>query len=240
MNIFSRLVMLFRSNVNHAIGKAENPEKMLNQLLMDMSTQLVENKKAVAMAIADEKQLERQLETQKTQASEWENKAILAIKAGKDELAKEALVRKQEYDTATAEYKKHYDVQHAAVEKLKGSLRDLQSRIDEASRKKNLLIARAKRAEAQQQIQTTMSSLASNRGGLEAFSRMEEKITQLEAEAEAAIELDENLGQADLERQFKELQSMDNGADKMLLELKAKMASGELPEDKKLLIEGAK
>ena len=135
------------------------------------------------MAIADEKKLERQLLENRGQAGEWEGKAMLAVKAGKDDLAKEALVRKQEYDGYAAGFQKEYDAQHAAVEQLKDALRQLSGKIDEASRKKNLLIARAKRAEAQKQIQATMGSL-SNTSSFDTFERMAEKVDQIEAEAE--------------------------------------------------------
>ena len=133
-----------------------NKEKMLNQLLIEMSEQLIESKKAVAMAIAYEKKLEREVENQRVQAQEWERKAMLAVQAGKDDLAKEALLRKKEYDDAYAEYRKQWEAQKASVDKLKESLKELQNKIEEAQRKKNLLVARAKRAEAQQKIQNTI------------------------------------------------------------------------------------
>ena len=98
MGIFSRFKTVVSSNINDMIAKAENPEKMLNQLLLDMNQQMVESKKSVAMAIADEKKIERELAEQKRQADEWEKKAMLAVRAGRDDLAKEALVRKQEYE----------------------------------------------------------------------------------------------------------------------------------------------
>ncbi|NMC33926.1 MAG: PspA/IM30 family protein, partial [Veillonellaceae bacterium] len=96
MGIFDRLKTLISSNINDMISKAENPEKMLNQLILDMNQQMVESKKAVAMAIADEKRLEREMLEQKRQAEDWEKKAMLAVKAGRDDLAKEALLRKTE------------------------------------------------------------------------------------------------------------------------------------------------
>jgi phage shock protein A len=99
MGIFSRLKTLISSNVNDLINKAENPEKMLNQLLIDMNTQLIESKKAVAMAIADEKKLERETANQQSQAQEWEKKAMLAVRSGKDDLAREALLRKRSTKT---------------------------------------------------------------------------------------------------------------------------------------------
>lgn len=223
MGIFSRLKTLISSNVNDIINKAENPEKMLNQLLIDMNTQLIESKKAVAMAIADEKKLERETASQEAQAQEWEKKAMLAVRAGKDDLAREALLRQQEYTNAAAEYRKQWEAQKASVDKLKESLRELQNKIEEASRKKNLLVARAKRAEAQQKIQSTISSVSGNRTAFDAFDRMAQKVDQMEAQADAAKELDDFSADNDLEKKFAELEKSDTSADMMLLELKEKM-----------------
>ncbi|MDR3343701.1 MAG: PspA/IM30 family protein [Treponema sp.] len=223
MGIFSRLKTLLSSNVNDMISKAEKPEKMLNQLLIDMSEQLIESKKAVALAIADEKKLERETQNQQAQSKEWERKAMLAVQAGKDDLAKEALLRKQEYDNAYTEYKKQWEAQHVSVEKLKESLRELQQKIDEAQRKKNLLVARAKRAEAQQKIQSTISSVSGNRTAFDAFDRMAAKVDQMEAQAEAAKELEDFSSNASLDKRFEELEKSDTSADLMLLELKEKM-----------------
>jgi len=228
MGIFSRLRTLIASNVNDLIGKAEKPEKMLNQLIIEMNEQLIESKKAVAMAIADEKKLEREKDNQYAQSKEWERKAMLAVTNGKDDLAKEALLRKQEYDTAAVEYQKQWETQKTSVDQLKESLRELQNKIEEAQRKKNLLIARAKRAEAQQKIQDTISTVSGNRSAFEAFDRMAAKVDQMEAMADASKELDNFSKTASLERQFKELEKSDSTADLMLLELKEKMKA--LPE----------
>jgi phage shock protein A len=227
LGIFSRLKTVISSNVNDLISKAENPEKMLNQLIEDMNGQLIESKRAVALAIADEKKLERETGNQLAQAKEWERKAMLAVNAGQDDLAKEALLRKQEYDNAHAEYQKQWEAQKTAVEKLKNSLRELQNKIAEAQRKKNLLIARAKRAEAQEKIQNTISSVSGNTSAFEAFDRMAAKVDQLEARADAQAELADLSADADLEKKFKELEKSGSSADAMLLELKQKM--GALP-----------
>jgi phage shock protein A len=223
MGIFSRLKTLVSSNVNDMISKAEKPEKMLNQLLIDMNEQLIESKKAVAMAIADEKKLERETANQETQAQEWERKAMLAVQAGKDDLAKEALLRKQEYDRAAVEYRKQWESQKTSVDSLKESLRELQNKIEEAQRKKNLLVARAKRAEAQQKIQDTISSVSGNRSAFDAFDRMAAKVDQMEAQADAAKELDDLSKNTSLEKRFAELEKSDTSADLMLQELKEKM-----------------
>jgi len=228
MGIFSRLKTLISSNVNDMINKAENPEKMLNQLVVDMNEQLIESKKAVAMAIADEKKLERETANQQAQAQEWERKAMLAVRAGEDDLAKEALLRKQEYENNYQEFRKQWEAQKASVDKLKESLRELQNKIEEAQRKKNLLIARAKRAEAQQKIQSTISNVAGNRSAFEAFDRMAQKVDQIEAQAEAAKELEDLSKGSNLEKRFAELEKSDSSADLMLLDLKEKMKS--LPE----------
>jgi phage shock protein A len=229
MGVLDRIRTVLKANINALISRAENPEKMLNQLVMDMNEQLIEAKKQVAMSIADEKKLERQMLENKGQAEEWERKAMLAVKAGKDDLAKEALLRKQEYVGYTSQFQKEYEGQHASVEQLKDALRQLQGKIDEANRKKNLLIARAKRAEAQKQIQQTMGSLAGG-SSFDTFDRMTEKVDQLEAEADAAKELSSISAEQNLEDKFKELESSDASADKLLEDLKAKM--GKL-EDKK-------
>jgi len=221
MGILERIQTVLKSNINALISKAENPEKMLNQLIIDMNEQLMEAKRQVAMAIADEKKLERQLLENRGLASEWEGKAMLAVKAGKDDLAKEALVRKSEYDGYAAGYQKEYDAQHGAVEQLKDALRQLSGKIDEASRKKNLLIARAKRAEAQKQIQSTMGAL-SNTSSFDTFERMAQKVDQIEAEASAIGELNKISGDQKLEDKFKELEGPAS-ADAMLEDLKKKM-----------------
>ena len=228
MGIFSRLKTLISSNVNDLISKAEKPEKMLNQLIIDMQTQLLESKRAVALAIADEKKLEREVSNQENQAQEWEKKAMLAVRAEKDDLAREALLRKQEYDGAAFEYRKQWEAQKDSVEKLKESLRDLQNKIEEAQRKKNLLIARAKRAEAQQKIQNTISSVSGNRSAFDAFDRMAQKVDQMEAQADAAKELEDLSNNACLEKRFKELEKSDSSADLLLEDLKKKM--GALPD----------
>ena len=221
MGIFSRLGTLFKSNINDMISKAEDPEKMLNQVIVDMKQQLVEAKKQVAIAIADEKRLRKQYEKEAESAREWEKKAMMAIKAGDDGLAKEALVRKGEHDKLTSEYEKQWKLQADATGKLKDQLRMLNSKIEEAKRKKNLLIARAKRAEAQKTIQETMSGL-NDTSAFDTFDRMASKVDQIEAEAEASAELAGEMSGDTLQSRFAALEEA-SGTDEALEALKAKM-----------------
>jgi phage shock protein A len=223
MGIFDRFKTVLSSNINDMISKAENPEKMLNQLLIDMNQQMVESKKSVAMAIADEKKIERELIEQKRQVEEWERKAVIAVKAGRDDLAKEALLRKQEAENYYLQLKPQWESQKAAVEKLKETLRQLQNKIDEAARKKNILIARAKRAEAQQKIQKTLTSMSGNTSAFDTFDRMAKKVDELEARAEASVELADLSQSSSLEKEFAKLESSGAGADLLLEELKQKM-----------------
>src|SRR5271169_2290967 len=99
MGLFDRLSTLLRSNINDLISRAENPEKMLNQIIVDMRSQLVKAKQQVAAAIADEKRLRDQADAELRQAQDWENRAVLAVREGRDDLAKQALVRQNEYQT---------------------------------------------------------------------------------------------------------------------------------------------
>jgi phage shock protein A len=211
------------SNINDMISKAENPEKMLNQLVLDMNEQMIESKKAVAMAIADEKKLEREATENKNQAADWEKKAMIAVRANRDDLAKEALLRKQEYEGYAQQLFTQWQAQKESVEKLKENLRALQNKIDEATRKKNILIARAKRAEAQDKINKTMSSISGNKSAFDTFDRMAKKVDEIEARAEATKELEDATSGATLERQFAQLESSGAGADAMLEDLKRKM-----------------
>src|SRR6187402_781428 len=94
MGIFSRLGTLIKSNLNDLITKAEDPEKMLAQVLLEMQQQLVDAKKAVAVAIADEKKLQKQYAAETDKAKEWERKAMVAVRAGDDGLARQALARR--------------------------------------------------------------------------------------------------------------------------------------------------
>jgi phage shock protein A len=221
MGIFSRLGSLIKSNVNDAINKAEDPEKMLNQVILEMNTQLVEAKKQVAVAIADEKRLAKQLEAANLNGKEWEKKAMMAVRAGDDTLAREALSRKAEHDKLTSEYQKQHQMQKDATEKLKTALRGLQNKIDDARRKKDLLIARKKRADAQQSIQKTLNNMTDT-SAFDTFDRMQQKVDQLEAEAEAQADLQLEQAGGGLDDKFAQLEA-SSGTDDALAALKAKM-----------------
>ena len=231
MGIFSRLGTLIKSNINDLITKAEDPEKMLGQVLLEMQQQLGEAKKAVAVAIADEKKLQKQYNSELDKAKEWERKAMVAVRAGDDGLARQALVRKQEHENISSQFQQQWIQQKQAVEKLKDALRLLNNKIEEAKRKKNILIARKKRAEAQQQIANTMQGLGDT-SAFDTFDRMAERIQLMEAEAEAGAELAGELSGDTLESKFLQLEQAGGAnEDEALNELKSKMGLLEAPKD---------
>ncbi len=228
MGIFQKLSLLLRSNINDAIARAENPEKVLNQLITDMREQLSKAKQEVAVAIADEQKLRSQVEEEHRQAAEWEKRAMLAVKEDRDDLAKQALVRQQEHGQRAAALEETWRKQAQETEKVKASLRELNEKIEEAKRKKNLLVAKQKRAQAQRRIHETMSGL-SDRSAFEAFERVAEKIEESERKAVASAEVTEALTGDTLETEFKQL---EGGSDDVELRLEALKKEMGLPSGK--------
>src|SRR5258708_1984634 len=228
MGIFDRFSALLKSNINDLISRAEDPEKMLTQILVDMRAQLVKAKQQVASAIADEKRLRDQTDAEYKQAQDWERRAMLAVQESRDDMAKQALVRHGEHMSHGQQLEQTWEQHRLETEKLKNSLRDLNDKIEEAKRKKNLLIARQRRAQAQQRIAETMSSL-SEKSAFEAFARMEERIETNERQLKASIEIEEEFTGDRLQQDFKALEkgAVAGSVDVQLLALKQKM--GRLP-----------
>lgn len=224
MGILDRVSQLVRANVNDMLDRAEDPEKMINQILRDMQENIGEARKSVAAMIAQEKELEIDLAQTRKLSSEWQSKAERAISAGKDDLAREALRRKKDNDENTDVYQQQLTVQEQAVVKLKSQLTQLESKYQSTLSQRDSLIARQRRAAAQKQVTaslTTFSPLDPS-GDLE---RMERKIRQNEAQAAAQIEMHDDT----LEAQFKEL-DYDQDVEDELAALKQSMNPSALPE----------
>ena len=224
MGIFTKLSTLLRSNINDLISRAENPEKMLNQIILDMRDQLARAKREVASAIADERKLKQQLEDEVKQTRDWEQRAMLAVRENRDDLAKQALVRHQEHADRAGSLEQTWRSQAAETDKLKGSLRQLNDKIDEARRKRNLLIAKQKRAQAQRRIHDTMSGL-SDTSAFEAFNRMAEKIEDSERRQITEAEVYQTLTVPTVETEFLKLEAgaTDVAVDDWLAALKQSM-----------------
>ena len=231
MSIFTKLSTVIKSNINDLISRSENPEKMLNQIILDMRDQLAKAKREVAAAIADERKLRASLDAEVKEVRQWEHRAVLAVKGGRDDMAKQALVRQQEHKERASTFDETWRTQAAEMEKLKGSLRQLNDKIEEAKRKRNLLVAKQRRAQAQRRIHETMSGL-SNTSAFDAFERMADKIDEQERESLAHQEVNEALGPGTLEDDFKALESGGDGGDveDRLLSLKQEMGLIAAPE----------
>jgi len=220
MGVFQKIAQLLKANINDLIEKAADPEKMLNQLIEDMQDELAKAKSEVANAMADEKLLEKKVDENKRLSEDWQKKAELAVSKGEDELAYEALKRKREYEKLAQEYEKQFNAQHEAVEKLKSGLKMLEDKIEEAKRKRDLLIAKSKRSDAQITITKTMSKITDT-SAFDSFEKFAQKIEQKEAKADAYQELEQM--NKTLEERFKALENDEADVMDELHKLKAKM-----------------
>ncbi len=224
MGLFNRLGDLLKSNINDLISRAEDPEKLLNAAIEEMQKQIIEAKSRVAMSIADEKRLAKQHESQVAKSKDWEKKAMAAVRAKRDDLAMEALSKKKEHSAAALQFEEQLRSQKAAVDELKRALTELTSRLDETKRKRALLLARAKRAEAQKHVAQTLSAAGENSAG-ERLDRLEAKIERAEAEAEATWEVSQLSSGSHEQDLSEEIRMLESGAlDDDLAELKGKMA----------------
>ena len=202
MGIFDRMSRLIRANVNDVLDRAEDPEKMIDQILRDMDSNMRTARTQVAAMIAQEKELEADLQETTQLASEWSAKAKRAVDAGKDDLAREALRRKRDMDENAAVYSKQHEIQLQTVTKLKDQLRQLESKYQQTLSQRDSLIARQKRAQATKQV-TQMASTVSltPMDASSELDRMERKIRATESEALAVGEMQTNT----YEDQFREL-----------------------------------
>lgn len=219
MAIFQRIGDLIKANVNDLIDKAENPEKMVKQIIIDMEEQVREATQALGQAMGSERQALKQLEKAKATSQEWENKAKMALQAGNQELAKKALQNKVTVDNNVVSFQASYDNISQQTAELRGRVEIINSKLEEARTRQNMLIARAKMADAQQSISTTLSG--TNTGS--AFSKldkMERKIEDKEAQASAFAEISGDT--TFVKDEFKELET-NTAVDAELARLMAEM-----------------
>lgn len=218
MTIVERISTIVRANINDLIDQAEDPEKVINQLLLDMHSQLLQAKTQVAAAIADEKLLYERFQDNLARATEWSHKAELAVDSGEDDLARQALMRRGAFQQTADGFKQQYDEQANRVLVLKEALGQLEAKIEEAETKRDLLIARSRRATAETEIRTTPAGLDES-GALENFERMERKVDEMEARAGALGEVESD----SVEQRFARL-ATGQQVERELAALKAKKA----------------
>jgi phage shock protein A len=225
MGLLDRVSRVVRSNLNAAVSSAEDPEKILEQAIIDMQEDLVQMRQAVAGAIASQKRVQQQYERAQNEANTWQQRAQLALQKGDEDLARQALVRKKTQAETALALKTQLDTQSTTVDQLKRVLIGLESKLSEAKTKKDMLKARASAAKANEQLQNTTSRLNTSSASA-AFERMEEKVLQMEARSQAAAEL----AGSTLEGQFAALEA-GGDVDLELAALKAQLLEpGEAPK----------
>lgn len=224
MGILDRMSRLIRANVNDMIDRAEDPELMLNELLREMQSSIREARTQVANMIAQEKMIEAELTEAQRDAREWERKAELALQRGREDLAREALRRKRDDEEIASVYTQQLASQSEMVEKLKQQLRVLENKYQEAESKRDVLIARHRRAQAQKKITETFSTLP-DMSAMGELERMEKRILTEESQAAAMQELEQD----STEWQFSELET-DFDVEADLEALRARLGSGEEPK----------
>lgn len=217
MGVLDRVSQILRANINDLLNHAEDPEKILNQIIADMEDALRQGKSSVADQIAQEKMIQSDLDAAKKSADDWGKKAELAVSKNADDLAREALHRQNDYSAQVDIYQKQLDAQHQAVQKLKADLDALDTKYQEARRNKDMLIARAKRADTQTRVAQASAKISSVDYSSD-LAHMERRIQEKEARVAAVGEMESD----SVEEKFKKLGS-DAGVDDQLAALKKKL-----------------
>jgi len=231
MGILTRIFNLFRATTSDLLDKAEDPEKMIKQMISDLEAQKKKAKEQMTEALALQKRLERDTKKEHQEAEKWEQKAILAVQNEKDDLAKEALTRKNEHLRRALDFEKQLEMHRNNADSLKESYQTMEDKIDEIKRKQGILSVKQKQAEAQEKIYKTIEGLGDTSGIMDTIERAEEKVETLQARAEAYQEISMESDQESLEKKFKELEHESPDMEMELLELK-KRAALPVPEEK--------
>ncbi len=188
-NLFSRISDVITANISDLIDRVEDPEKMIKQIIREMEENIGLAKEGVVDAIASEKTLQQNVDRHRREAKTWQENARTALKDGKEDLARQALIRKNEHDTILKSLEPALESAQGTSASHKTQLSALDAKLDEAKRKRGALVARQRAAEAMQ----SMSKLdARFKDGLDAgakFGRMEEKVAEMEARTQAVTEV---------------------------------------------------
>jgi phage shock protein A len=220
MAVLERVATLVRANLNDLIDRAEDPEKMIKQVILDMENQLLQVKTQVAVAMADQHLLRKKQQEQQDQAAEWMRKAELAVDKQQEDLARAALARYQSFTKLSEDYGRQSADQHLQVETLRHALERLDQKLTEARTKCDLLVAQHRRARALDRASDAQLTIGDG-SNVANFDRMRNKVMRSEAVSQAKAELVAD----DVERRFEQMQK-DEEIGRLLEALKARRASG--------------
>jgi phage shock protein A len=219
MALLERVSTLIRANINDLIDKAEDPEKLIKQLVIDMENQLLQVKTQVAVAIADQHMLEKRQKENEDLMTQWMHKAELAVDKKQDDLARHALERYKSYEHLSESYKEQVADQKVQVENLKSALGKLEQKLVEARSRAELLVAESRRARAVAKTGDARLSIG-DRSKMAAFERMQQKVMHKEAAGQAMAELASD----NVEEQLTSLEREEE-IERMLKEIKARRSA---------------
>lgn len=221
MNLFDRFSRVAKGSLNEILKKVEDPEKIMNQAVEDMQGDLVKIRQSYAEVTASQRRFLKQKEQAEAVADDWYSRAQLALKAGKDDLAREALSRRQAQLDEVSNLQGQIDLQTASIDKLYEGMQMLESKILEARSKKEQMIARARTAQSTQKVNDMLSGVT-GKSSMDAFKRMEEKVEALEASAEVSAEMGSLGGNllpgsagSDIEKEFRMLEGSSKVDDEL-------------------------
>jgi phage shock protein A len=220
MAVLERVATLIRANLNDLIDRAEDPEKMIKQVILDMDNQLLQVKTQVAISMADQHLLQKKQKEQEDKAAEWMRKAELAVGKGQDDLARAALERYQGATKLAESYRRQVVDQKLQVDTLRNALDKLDQKLAEAHAKSDLLLAQHRRARALNKANDAQLA-AGERSNVAAFDRLRHKVQHSEAVSQAKSELVTD----DVDRRFDALEKEDE-IGRLLNELKARRSTG--------------
>ena len=220
--IFARMTDIIKSNINELLDRAEEPEKMIRQMVREMEEAVNKATASVGTAVANQKRLERQCNEKKAQVDEWQQKAERAVEAGQDGLARRALERKGVFVKAVQDLEPAMEESRQTAEQLRDQLRELKTKLEEARTREGTLVARHRAAEARKRLAKSITGLGND--AFSSFERFEQRVETSEAEADAHTEI-----AGELESIEKEIHQMDQGQEieDELSALKAKLKKDE-------------
>ncbi|XP_027089295.1 membrane-associated protein VIPP1, chloroplastic-like [Coffea arabica] len=226
MNLFDRFARVVKSYANAIVSSFEDPEKILEQTVLEMNNDLIKMRQATAQVLASQKQLENKYKAAQQASEDWYRRAQLALGKGDEDLAREALKRRKSYADNASALKAQLDQQKGVVENLVSNTRLLESKIQEAKSKKDTLKARAQSAKTANKVSEMLGNVNTS-SALSAFERMEEKVMALESQAEALNQLTSD----ELEGKFALLESssVDDDLTTLKKELSGSTKKGDLP-----------
>lgn len=234
MGIFQRISDIFKSNVNDLIDRAEDPEKMVKQVIIDMQAELTKSTQALGKAVASERMAEKQYNDAVKRSASFEAKAKTALASGNQELAKKALEQKVKADSEVATYKEMHETISNQTDAIREQVETLKAKLQEAKSKEAMLIARSQMADTQKELAQATSGIGTN-NSFDKFNRMEEKVARKEAEAQAFTEIAgyDGIGADDADS-FEELEKnakVDSELQRLMTEMGMAQPAPEVPAE---------